>query len=374
MRPLIRVGLLLSVGLPALCLGQAPADSTGLTGVVNQVGAGTLSQPVSADSGVQVSAGQGNGSATIKMSEDFSSGGANSGVGYFNIGSLTASTPLSKSTSTTDLATLDGLANATTLELKYSGLRSSGLRIPNSAVTDPICAHAATAFSAANPTVKEIPDCDEGFVDKYDPAEFSAYQSQFWDVQVRSRLIWGVSAKAGYQNMSYTDTTTLGAKTVNETPLSGEAFLAYNPNAGHSLVTLDYTYQRAYTAATSKTVCPPNTSGGNITCGSGPFGAPKETDEELISVEVRHAFRGLLGVAVTATYDAQSHTKGIDLPLYFLKGSVASLTGGLDIGWRSDNPHATVGLFVASTGFGLFHGMTAGGKSSTPPTGGATSP
>jgi len=32
---------------------------------------------------------------------------------------------------------------------------------------------------------------DEGFVDKYDPAEFSAYQIPVLDVQVRSRLIWG---------------------------------------------------------------------------------------------------------------------------------------------------------------------------------------
>jgi len=88
--------------------------------------------------------------------------------------------------------------------------------------------------------------------------------------------------------MSYTDTTTLWRKTVTK-PLSGEAFLAYNPMRRHSLVTLDYTYQRAIRRPQQNRGWPAQYLGGNITCGSGPFGAPKETMKSS-SREVRHAF------------------------------------------------------------------------------------
>jgi len=148
MRPLIRVGLLLSVGSPPCAWGKRPPTAPGspASSIRSAPEHYPNRSPRQRRAGQR---GQGNGSATIKMSEDFSSGGANSGVGYFNIGSLTASTPLSKSTSTRiSRRSMDWRTRR-----HWSSSIQGCARRPSDSklrVTDPICAHARYRFSAAN--------------------------------------------------------------------------------------------------------------------------------------------------------------------------------------------------------------------------------
>jgi len=113
------------------------------------------------DSGVQVSAGQGNGSATIKMSEDFSSGAPTVVWAILTSeASRRAHHCLNRLAPRISRRSMDWRTRrhwSSSIQAALERPSDSKLRGDRS-----ICAHAATAFSAANPTVKEIPDCDEG--------------------------------------------------------------------------------------------------------------------------------------------------------------------------------------------------------------------
>jgi hypothetical protein len=330
------------------------------TAVLSAVGEATVDRPVSSPNAVQISAGQGNGNATIKVSGLTSSAVAND-VGTFTNWSLLASAPLSKSSDTTEVSTLDGLTNAATLQLQFSQIKSYGVLNPSAsqeAEDEAICARAADAFKLANKSAS-VPDCDENFVKKYDPGEYEKYKRTFW-APVRQRVIWGFSGKVGYQSFQYVQSATLSSPSVNKVPWSAGAYFSWNPDAGKMLYSLNANYQDAFKDAKSGVLCPsPSPAGGNTKCVSGPLGVPVSSESPIVSAELRKAWASV-GATLTASYDLKQHITGLDLPVYFIKSATGALTGGLRLGWRSDTHTVTAGIFVAST-FNLLSGISAGG-------------
>jgi hypothetical protein len=53
-----------------------------------------------------------------------------------------------------------------------------------------------------------------------------------------------------------------------------------------------------------------------------------------------------VAAALTATYDFEKNTTGIELPIYFVANDKGALAGGIRFGWRDDTDDVTVGLFV----------------------------
>jgi hypothetical protein len=80
---------------------------------------------------------------------------------------------------------------------------------------------------------------------------------------------------------------------------------------------------------------------------TGSFGAPKETEQHLISLSGRTEIAGA-GVGFKITHDVKSGDSGVDLPIYLFKDDKRNLNGGLRFGWTNTDQFSA-GLFVGST-------------------------
>ena len=351
------VAVLMLAGLMPLNAGGA-----GLADQVNNAGGGALlDQPVSALSGVQVVASKGASNVSIKVSRKTSisapSNGPDPGVARFSVWSLTASSPLNKNSDDTDITTLDGLVNAAALEFNVGNYHVPGRRnnAPLRTVV-PICARVSEAIKAQTGKPSDsAPDCDSGQVAAYGSADDKHdFESAFWDVANSNRWIWGVTAKLGYQEFEFVNAANVTRLKKNKTPWAAGAYVAYNPDAWHAVITLGVQYQDAYKDAKAGVVCPSSAvSGAPVVCESGPVGSPKETKKRLVSLSGRRAF-ALAGIGLTTTYDFESKVFAAELPVYFVKDKDGKFSAGVKAGWRDDTHSTVVSVFVGST-FGLFN-------------------
>lgn len=347
----IRVSAILA-GL-SLLLEPAHAD---VASKISRAGGGaTLEQSVSPPSGVQILASKSTSSVAIKLSRIVSELQATkkSNKGLFSILSAVASAPLNKAGGDSDLATLDGFANAASLEVSLSKFSFSGIKhlAFRSEEVDLICERVRRAAAAAGDKLDES-GCDSGQVAKYGSSmDRHAFESAFWDVTEQNRWVWGFSAKVGTQDFAYVDPTDATKQKISRAPWGAGAFLALNRESWRSVFTLRLQYQDAYKDADSGAVCPPS-AGASIVCATGPVGRPGSTKKELISVEARHAFPRF-GAGLTAVYDNKADVFGIELPIHLVKDKDGNLTAGVKAGWRDDTDDVTFSVFVGST-FGLF--------------------
>jgi hypothetical protein len=341
------------------------AMAAGLADQVSNVGGGaTFDRGVSPLTGTQVVASKGSSSVSVKASRisSFSTSGNNNGPGLanFSVLSLTASAPLNKNGDDTDIASLDGLVNTSSLELKYSSFRVSGRRNPamtQEVITklDAVCSRVYETMKQQTGSSPELGNgCDTEEVLKYGSlADQHEFESAFWDIGNTNRWIWGANAKLGYQNFEFVDDVAVVKRKQNETPWAVGGFIAYNPDALRAIFTLSVQYQDAFKDATNGTVCPPpNGSGEPLICLNGPVNVPIETKKKLVSLEARRDF-GFAGVGMTATYDFEAKVFGVELPVYFVKDKDGKFSAGVKGGWRDDTHNFTAGVFVG-TAFGLF--------------------
>jgi hypothetical protein len=282
---------------------------------------------------------------------------------WFSNVSLTAETPLSKNKALTDLATLDGLANSTTLTLKGTWFRAQR-RFP----ADQEIAGFQTAIKeklrAQNPTKNPPKFCEEqgadqkdclilssATVEKYIPEALEAFQDTFWGEG--ASWLFGGSATIGQESFEYFGTTTdMSTTKDNEHPMALGAHVAMVLPGNGGLVTLGYRLEESYKAQDPLTRCPPDGSEPFVECKAAAAGQPKETDASVAFVEYRRRF-GLLAVAPRISRDFDADVTGIDVPVFLWTSDKGGLNGGLRAGWRDDTNDTVVGVFVGAT-FKLF--------------------
>jgi hypothetical protein len=97
-----------------------------------------------------------------------------------------------------------------------------------------------------------------------------------------------------------------------------------------------------------------------VACLSGPVGAPARKEKLLTSVEWRRLYVlqptnplttfGIktLGASVQFTYDAHNDEYGIDLPIYLVPNDKGGLTGGVRLGYKSEDHDIVAGVFVGA--------------------------
>ena len=245
-------------------------------------------------SSILVTANQAGGNATIKFSQPDKA--QQDGKFY----SLTLSSPISKSSDTTQLGTLDGLANS---------------------------ANASFSLAHMGPLNKDHLDSTPFF-------------------------ILGASGKVGYQTFNYYDGVSLAKKNSAKIPTSASVFVGVTASNNVPLMFLArFEYQNAYKDADGKVLCP-NGSSFPITCVSGAIGLPKRTEQKIVSFEGRYEGQWF-EIRPTVSYDTVSKIKGFDFPVYFINGTSADgkpipFNAGIDLGWRSDKHQAVIGLFVGT--------------------------
>lgn len=326
--------------------------------ILAETGNATFDRAVSASrNGIEISTANASSRVSLTTGQDFSTGGGNGTGANFLGWSLTASAPLEKSEDLTDLATLDGLANAFTLEFKLTQYEAPGVRIPNNtALLDEIGDQAEAVFKSVGPR-GNCPKFVRDFncVQEYVPQRYAEFKSLFWDPK-QPKWIRGVKAKVGYETFDFFDPVSFSENDDTKTPWSVGAFYGVIPSGSRTLYAISYEHQTSYKASTSQTMCmaaDPTTM--VQSCQTGAFAEPSEETKKLLSFEARRRIENpLFGQSPAAfsagvTYDFESETLGVDVPVYLFSSEKEALNGGIRFGWRDDDDDLIVGLFVGST-------------------------
>jgi hypothetical protein len=280
--------------------------------------------------------------------------------GRFVVTSLTASAPLTKNSDQTTLAALDGLANAFTLEFKFTHFWEPR-RNPTDADDATVIMWLAEAKRKKDPTLTleaakhSIESWDTEAVAKNAPEHIDDYNLMFWDWP---KIAAGCTAKVGQQKYTFLQPTTLADGDVQKIPYGAGLFFGIIPSNKSGLITLGFEYQNAYKDAKSKSFALPVTGGGPQEVKAGPLGEPEQDDKRILSIEFRRLLRlpGMekpSGITLKTSYDVKSYDFSARLPLYFVRDSKSKLTGGVELGWRKSTHRVTFGVIVGGA-FGLY--------------------
>lgn len=347
------LGLAGATGLqPALALGLEEVKSIG-----RLEGGAPVDRAVSEPEAVQLQAARGSSQASIKWSRLQSarvdSKGADAAKVQMSTLEATVAAPLNKDGNDTTLATLDGLGNASSLEIGFKSQGADGIRTgprntaQTKAALKAICGRVRTAMTVAGVKPDSEQGCDENEVVKYGSAEDrEAYERTMWTNSGDGMRAWGMNAKLGYQDFEFVSPADGKKAKLNETPWSVGVFYAFAPMERLALFTLSLKYQRSFKPGTAGTVCgailPPAST---VTCVDGSVGEPSRVTKKIVALEARRQFAGL-GLGITISRDFEAKVTGVELPIVLVKDADGKFTGGVKLGWRSDTRDKTVGLFV----------------------------
>jgi hypothetical protein len=326
------------------------------------VGAPSVSSPLAPDNVFQVQATSGASNATIKASLKRSA--ANYGFSTF---SIIGQAPISKGGGDTTLASLDGLANGTTVELRYANYTLLGRRKDGAGAALNQCQtnDYEVLFRKIPGNEKAERQCDEGRVKSLvgnkalgesalKESDYDTFEQNFYspDAAVHS---FGISAKGGYQDFTYYDTSSLAQARQRNTISSVSGFYAFMPMHGLSAVTATLSVQSVYKDAKSKTVCfkTPPSGGAFLTCASGSIGEPTRKITQVLNLEWRRQIADKLAISVQVSHDFKNEVSEVQVPVYLIADSKNSLSGGLSFGWTSTDHKGVLGVFVGQS-FSIF--------------------
>jgi hypothetical protein len=367
----------LATSVAALAEPETPPPAA--TTLAATAGPTTLEKPAGEANGVQVTAGTDSSSATIKITPV-----TNLPMWVFSDISLALSTPIAKGTPNTNIATLDGLANGTTLAVSLSKVSYRAKPPPSTTWRRQFCSdlintirsqlHEDPTANPAKPDPKKIdPDnCAEsniGYVaangKTLAPLEQGRLAREWNGYYFHGPIqTYGLTGKVGYQQFTYNLPPSLTPMKDAHDPWSIGPYYGIqfnNPGIGLSnpLLLFSYQYQDTFADNTTKTICPTTSSTPVLTCVTNPIGLPKETIKSIVAVEVRDriwlAANSLLSsfaFDLGTYYDTKAKVWGVDLPIY-LVGDKTGLSGGVQLGWRSDTNGFTASVFV-SKAFDIF--------------------
>lgn len=317
----------------------------------------------------EVSAGTANSKASLSFAADYAPA-ASGFLPAFATLSTTVSAPLGTGSTTTQLATLDGLADSTNITLKVIGFWVQ-TREPTAEEKAHFCGAirdaAKNAQNAKRPDKGDLKRCksSKGLDSKcgsgnrvccstdnaellscmglMPKSEADAFSNSFW----LSPVTWasGFSTTVGTKSYQFLQPTTLGTTKQTLTPWSAQAFVA--TQWGESLLTGGFKYQVAYRDATSGSLCPSPTTY-PVQCKTGPIGPPSRTESPIPYLEYRRRIGAGFAIDPSVNYDLKKSVVGINLPVYFVGDGKGKLTGGASVGWRSDQSGTQFGLFVGS--------------------------
>lgn len=325
--------------------GNCFSQNTATTALLGVAGNGPSDSPIEEPRNlVEIRASTESSKATLRGTKTISHASAQSTPGQprpseFSAWSLTIEAPLSKSTNTTDLATLDGLGNSTTVSLKLNRLKATR-RIPDDAKLDAICEQLEKRSAGAT--------CDADNIQKHLPATVQReFQSLFWDDST-PRLIYGFQATAGHETFeSFSDATSTTKTKKTESPWSVGAHLGLLFRT-YGLVTLGYRRENAYEAQPNTSRCTPIIGSSALTCVSSANGTPKQKDGSVATLEWRRQIANF-AASIRVSRDFEKDVTGVDVPIYVWSGNDGKLSGGVRAGWRDDSDDVVIGLFVGTT-------------------------
>ncbi len=319
------------------------------------VGVGTIDRATNAGGGrVEFNSIKNASSVELRLGKSFTDQN-DEGKSFYKGWSVTVSSPLNKSSSKTELVTLDGLANSFAIGVGYSSLsfrRSKKGSAAGIAKRGKIYEEMKKNMLDKKGSTGDIPNndsCGGGDVYKYLPSRLEEFNNTFLDPQ-KWQTQWGVGVKVGQESFSYRDPVNFEKDTNNKISPSLKFYYHFLPPNGKTMFGIGAEFQRVYKAAPSKIMCP--SGNGIVTCQAGLFSEPTEVDKELLSFEIRRRVANH-GVSLKLTYDNISEVSAIDLPIYLIEDKNENLNGGVRIGYRDDQDNVEFGMFIGSS-FNIF--------------------
>jgi len=325
---------------------------------------------------VQITAGTEDGTASVGvdltrvLGRPFQDGAA--------IGSTDQSLSLILATPTSDdgeaaPATLDGLANGTSLTLRWSSLTVFARTTRSPPEADAIVAEArrrcerkvdeeqaANRLSDEQRTARmaacaKPPGGPGNLVGEYYYEQLGEYNRLMIPANARE---FGLEGSVGRNSFEFVDPATLAAQEETKIDWRARAFYTQYLRHSYTAFTAFVAYEHAYEEADESVFCPASPTNIVIKCTTA-AGAPPELNESLLlAVGLRHQFNGRrlsnVAVAPQVAYDALDDVWGIDVPVYLVPNSDNALTGGFRVGYRSDrDDEFSVGIFIGAA-FDIF--------------------
>lgn len=327
---LLTLSILTAVATPALSQSYSIDERFGGGPAGN-----TLSPPRSV---AQIEAGTKNSTATISYT--FVQSSLQDNAGKTSAWTLSLSSPIDKSDDITDLATLDGLANAFTFSVNYASYSDDVERntVRLRALRDQIRRDSGDPNKALSPsTIAEV----------YGP--LGRDEEVLAELRGAFRLLhsrfWSVKATVGREEFKYVDFTDFERESDTEVgwafTLRGGFMLGSWVLAGEAKI------EDAKKNADATTQCRPIADSINLDCLTGPSGVPVDNDARLLGVEARRQF-SRFGISPSIRYDFEKEVLAADFPVFLWQDSKKQLTGGVRAGWRNDTDDLVFGLFVTS--------------------------
>lgn len=286
-------------------------------------------------------------------------------------------------------ASLDGLASGTSAKLTWGKHNSARLMEPTEwqlalearAIT--ACKNAARSELEKNlaelgpePTADakkkvyeaydaEVKKCDIDVTDTDTLVEAARKLGEITDREARryyteffkSSSDWGVTAKVGYDKFDFVDPITLTPDKRKKTSYAFGGFYTHYLKSSPAAVSVSAEYEGAWKGADKVILCPVATGPNPVQCINKAPSPPTFDKSVLFKLNWRQRlWKGdsLSGVAIapTVTYDALDNEFGVELPIYIIPNADDGLTGGVKIGYETENKDLTFGIFVGAA-FGV---------------------
>ncbi len=286
---------------------------------------------------------------------------------------IVASAPLDKKSTDkrTELANLDGLADAFTLKFTISRIASESK--PNDANLDGtkkgeflslITKKWDATGAGLRPTSVRPEEVTDDLMLYYASSEqLREWRTLSWS-DAKPIFVQGVSATIGYEEYDYLRSVTLSETSAKRVPYSLKAYCAKRTASKRMVYSFGYEYQKAYKKGETKTLCVPDDSNPQLfDCEEKVVGGPVDDSNEIGFFEMRGYFSWNdnikpFAASLKLSYDFEDDIAGIDVPIFLTRSKKkdnkeGKLNGGIRLGWRDDTDKITFGLFVGGD-FKLF--------------------
>jgi len=328
-----------------------------------QVGSPSVRSAFVTESATQIQASRGDSSVDIRLSKALYAHDPGDGNATTMSLALVASAPLANGGGATALASLDGLAGGTTAGLQLAGLGMVGAQRLSPSFDAGACKDLLLTrfgvYKLEHPDFKlDEVHCDLGNLEDaqvkglISRAEYRRFATPFWSPGA-GLWNWSFTAKAGYVDSTWYDPATLAKTTGREDQWSASVQGGYAWLNLPSPIALVATLaaQSSPKDAASRTTCLSTPPAGQslLVCANGPVGAPTRKTSRILSLEARVALDTHLAAELQASRDFSKHVSAVHLPLYFIPSDKTGLTGGVVLGWTSQDHKASLGVFVGQS-------------------------
>jgi hypothetical protein len=182
--------------------------------------------------------------------------------------------------------------------------------------------------------------------------------------EYKSSFLMGGRLKFGWEDFEY---LVQGGSKTDDTVANWapEIFAGFFNTKTRVYVGASYSYEVSHKAGDKVTVCKdfPGVPNGQQ-CEDTPFGPPSEEKSHLAQTELRWYFSDSFAINPRLTYSSNEKVYSFEFPVYFAKNKKLEkkakepasddekpvLTGGVSIGWRSDNDKPVLSMFVGAIG------------------------